>query len=116
MPAKIYSAGPPPSGLHSINAFAVALCDNIRRIRDVAERGQKRSMRLNAGEESISGAEKVSYIIRGTACLASMRVSHYLKHDVINTLRSMIIPAKLIYTVYIDVYAFGGTLSSSKIS
>lgn len=33
------------SGLHlakSINAFAVALCDNVRRIRDVAEQEQKK--------------------------------------------------------------------------
>lgn len=41
---------------------------------------KKRSMWLNATEGSISGAEKVSYIIRYIAS-HPLKVSHYLKHD-----------------------------------
>lgn len=68
-------------GLHlaePINAFAVALCDNIRRIHDVAERRRKNSMWFNAREESISGAEKVSYIIR-YSLHRIQQDSHYMK-------------------------------------
>lgn len=76
------------SRLHSaepINAFAVALCDNVRRIRDVAVRERKGgggakkkrgTLWLNASGESISGAEKVT--IHNTTQLASHPASFAL--------------------------------------